>query len=49
MIFICPICKQKLELFENKTVKCPSGHSFDRAKEEIIFVMEIGNRGDIYK
>ena len=33
MIFICPICKQKLELFENKIVKCPSGHSFDRAKE----------------
>jgi len=32
MDFICPICGGELAADENKTKRCPSGHSFDRAR-----------------
>ncbi len=32
MLFVCPVCKQKFNMSVGGVV-CPSGHSFDRAKE----------------
>jgi len=33
MIFTCPKCKQKLNICDTGAAVCPSGHSYDRARE----------------
>lgn len=33
MIFTCPKCKEKLNILSTGTAVCPSGHSYDRARE----------------
>lgn len=44
MDFVCPICRGELSLAESNTKKCPSGHSFDRARAGYYNLL-IGNSG----
>ncbi len=47
MLFICPVCKQKLNTDGSRLI-CSSGHSFDRAKEGYfnLLLSQGGNHGD---
>lgn len=45
---LCPVCKQTLA-FEEKRLVCPSGHSFDRAKQgyvNLLLSSKTGTHGD---
>jgi 23S rRNA (guanine745-N1)-methyltransferase len=33
MIFVCPKCKEKLNICDTGAAVCPNRHSYDRAKE----------------
>ena len=48
MDFVCPKCKGVLALLDNGVKRCPSGHSFDRAKEGYynLFLGTGGTHGD---